>query len=190
MVTLREIQPADREQILVWRNMPEVASYMYNDNYITSEEHSRWFQHAMNDPSRQYWIIQFEGTDIGVVNLYDIDQKHLRCYWAFYIADPGMRGKGIGPFVEVSILRHVFDNLQFNKLCCEVLTSNDSVIQLHRSFGFEQEGYYRQHILKGETFVDVVALAILRFEWQEKAVQIQERLDRIEKRNREKKFLH
>jgi UDP-4-amino-4,6-dideoxy-N-acetyl-beta-L-altrosamine N-acetyltransferase len=187
MIKLRDVQPEDREQILIWRNMPDVASYMYNDHQITSAEHAIWFQSAMSDPSKQYWIIRFEETDVGLVNLYNIDRNQRRCYWAFYIADPNMRGKGIGPFVEATILRYVFDDLQFNKLCCEVLATNDSVVQLHKSFGFEQEGYYRQHILKRGVFVDVVALAILRSEWEKRIAQIEERLQRIEKRNREKR---
>jgi hypothetical protein len=187
MITLRDVQPEDSEQLHTWRNKPEVASYMYNEHYITNEEHAAWFQSAMKDETRQYWIIRFQETDIGLVNLYNIDRKHHRCYWAFYIADPNVRGRGVGPFVEATILRYIFDDMKLNKLCCEVLVTNQPVIELHKSFGFQQEGYYRQHIFKGEEFVDVVALAILQSDWNEKRGQIEERLQRIEKRNRERK---
>ena len=99
-----------------------------------------------------------------------------RCYWAFYVADPSARGKGVGSFVEYWILQHVFDELGLNKLCCEVLASNEAVTNMHKSFGFQQEGLYREHIIKGGQALDVVALAMLRQEWELVKPRVCERL--------------
>lgn len=176
MIALRDVRPEDKDMIRNWRNLPEVRQYMYTDHIITPEEHERWFQGIFGDPTRRYWIIVLDGEDVGLVNLYNIDRRNLRCYWAFYVASPSTRGKGVGSFVEYSVLRYVFDDLLFNKLCCEVLVSNQPVIDMHKNFGFVQEGYYRQHIRKGDTFVDVVALAMLRTEWEAKKPEIETRL--------------
>jgi hypothetical protein len=62
---------------------------MYTDHYITEEEHDHWFQSAIHDPTRRYWIIVSDGQDVGLVNLYAIDQRHMRCHWAYYIGDQG-----------------------------------------------------------------------------------------------------
>jgi len=35
MIHLRDIQSEDKEKILKWRNLPEVAKYMYTDHYVT-----------------------------------------------------------------------------------------------------------------------------------------------------------
>ena len=47
---------------------------------------------------------------------------------------------------------------------------------MHKSFGFQEEGLYRQHRLKNCQFVDVVALAMLRSEWDEKKPYIEKKL--------------
>ena len=176
MVHLRDVQPEDKEKIREWRNLPEIARYMYTDHYITPEEHERWFQRIMSDPSYRYWIIVCDGVDVGLVNIYNLDQRNQRCYWAFYVADPNVRGKGVGSFVEYSILHYVFDELGLNKLCCEVLAFNEAVTNMHKSFGFQQEGLYREHIIKGGEPFDVVALAMLRKEWESRKPEMEERL--------------
>ncbi len=176
MISLRDVRPEDKDMIRDWRNLPEVRQYMYTDHIITPEEHEKWFQGIFGDPTRRYWVIVLDGEDVGLVNLYGIDHRNKRCSWAFYVASPSTRGKGVGSFVEYSTLRYVFDELGFNKLCCEVLVTNPPVINMHKSFGFVQEGYYRQHILKGGDFVDVVALAMLKEEWDARKPKIEERL--------------
>lgn len=176
MISLRDVQPEDKDMIRNWRNLPEVRKYMYTDHEISPEEHERWFQGIAGDPTRKYWIIVLDDEDVGLVNLYDIDPRNKRCYWAFYVASPSTRGRGVGSFVEYSTLHYVFDELRFNKLCCEVLTSNQPVIDMHRSFGFVQEGFYRRHICKGGRFVDVVALAMLTEEWAANRQGIEVRL--------------
>lgn len=176
MISLRSVQPDDKEKIFYWRNLPEVAEYMYTDHAITLEEHERWFSGVFDDPSREYWIITLDREDVGLVNIYSLDLYNKRCYWAFYLASPKVRGRGVGSFVEYSILQYVFNNLGLNKLCCEVLGFNEPVVNMHKSFGFVQEGMYRQHILKSGEFMDVVALAILKTEWEANRAEVENKL--------------
>ena len=88
----------------------------------------------------------------------------------------GLRGKGIGSFAEFSVLRIVFDELQLQKLCGEVLASNLAVLNMHKKFGFVQEGLFRKHVLKGGDFADVVCISILREEWDAKKAEIELKL--------------
>src|SRR5207302_5934831 len=41
-VVLRPLETADRERLLAWRNLPEIARWMYSDHKIGAEEHARW----------------------------------------------------------------------------------------------------------------------------------------------------
>lgn len=165
MNTLRELVSNDKNMLLEWRNLPEVTKYMYTEHFITSEEHERWFQKILQDTSCRYWIICCDGEDVGLVNLYNIDLKNQRCHWAFYIASANTRGKGVGSFVEYSILHHVFEVMQLNKLCCEVFAFNDAVIGMHKGFGFKDEGFFREHIFKNGEAFDIVCLAMLHKDW-------------------------
>ncbi len=176
MNQLRDVRPEDKGIILQWRNSPEIARFMYTDREITVEEHENWFQHIQIDDKTRYWIIQCDGEDVGLVNIYDLDRHNRRCYWAFYIASPNVRGKGVGSYVEYTILTYTFEVLGLNKLCCEVLGFNEAVVNMHKKFGFTQEGLFRQHRWKQESPYDVVCLAILREEWQAIKPDIEQRL--------------
>lgn len=176
MIQLRGVRADDSEMMRNWRNRPEIATYMYTDHHITREEHDNWFRNMQSDATVKYWIIVVDGEDVGIVNLYNMDHGHKRCSWAFYVASPNVRGKGVGSFVEYSVMRYVFLDLGFNKLCCEVLASNPAVIEMHKRFGFAEEGSFRQHIFKQDTYHDVVALAILRADWAEKSTEIENRM--------------
>jgi UDP-4-amino-4,6-dideoxy-N-acetyl-beta-L-altrosamine N-acetyltransferase len=176
VTSLREMTAGDEEQVREWRNLPEVAKYMYTDHVIGREEHATWFRKVMLDSSCKYWIIICDGEDVGVASLYSIDRRNLRCYWAFYLGSPNVRGKGVGSVVEYSVLRYVFDELKFNKLCAEVLGFNQPVVDMHKGFGFVQEGYFRKHVLKDGAMQDIFCIAMLREEWEAKKPGIEERL--------------
>jgi UDP-4-amino-4,6-dideoxy-N-acetyl-beta-L-altrosamine N-acetyltransferase len=177
-VALREIRLEDKEIIYRWRNLPEVAQYMYTDHWIMPEEHERWIRGILKDRQRKYWMITHNQEDVGLVNLYEINKKDKRAYWSFYLGHPGAREKGVGSIVEYLILRYVFEDLHFNRLCCEVLATNETVIEMHKRFGFVQEGYLRQHVMKGGQPTDVVSLAILWEEWELQKTEIEDRLRR------------
>ncbi len=163
---LRTLEPDDAPTLLRWRNLPEVSRYMYTDHEITPEEHRAWFERALTRQDARYWIIAADGRDLGFVAVTEIDPRHLTASWAFYIAEAGARGKGVGAFTEYTVLNFVFDELRLRKLSCEVLSTNPAVLAMHERFGFVQEGLFREQISKPEGPVDVHRLAILEREWR------------------------
>ena len=165
-VTLRPMSLADIIRVREWRNLPDVARYMYTDHEISEAEHASWFGMALDSGDRRYWIIELDGAPVGLANLYDIQPAHRRAYWAFYLADPAVRGRGVGSATERFVLRYAFEELGLNKLCCEVLGSNEAVVAMHEKFGFVVGGTLRSHIWKRDHFEDVVTLSILAEEWR------------------------
>ena len=164
-VVLRPLADGDRDRLLAWRNLPEVARWMYSDHAISAEEHDGWFVGALGDPRRRYWVIEANGTPVGLANLYDLSPEHGRTSWAYYLADPSTRGQGIGAFVEYWVIEHVFGELGLNKLWCEVLVDNAPVWRLHEGFGFQREALFRQHVRKDGLPADVVGLGLLKSDW-------------------------
>ncbi|MDO8902566.1 MAG: UDP-4-amino-4,6-dideoxy-N-acetyl-beta-L-altrosamine N-acetyltransferase [Phenylobacterium sp.] len=164
-VQLREVTPADRERLRAWRNQPDVAQWMYTDAAISEADHARWFAAALSDPTRRYWIIALDGEPVGLANLADISPTNHRCAWAYYLASPSVRGKGVGAYVEYWVIEHVFGALGLSKLWCEVLVENEAVWKLHESFGFRREALLRQHVWKNGEPRDVVGLGLLAADW-------------------------
>jgi UDP-4-amino-4,6-dideoxy-N-acetyl-beta-L-altrosamine N-acetyltransferase len=164
-VALRPATPEDRDRLLDWRNQPDVARWMYTDHTIGPEEHARWYAAALADPARKYWIIELDGEPVGLANLYDISPVNRKASWAYYLASPSVRGKGVGAFVEFWVIEHVFGEMGLAKLCCEVLVENEAVWKIHESFGFQREALYRQHVWKAGQPLDVVGLGLLAQDW-------------------------
>jgi UDP-4-amino-4,6-dideoxy-N-acetyl-beta-L-altrosamine N-acetyltransferase len=175
-VELRRLEDEDRDRIFAWRNSPDVRAYMYTDHLIAPEEHAAWFAGIEGDESRRYWIVTSDETPVGLVNLYDIDRANQRSAWAYYLADPSVRGLGLGSYVEYWVLEFVFEGLKLAKLWCEVLASNEPVRKLHETFGFTVEARFRGHVIKAGEHVDVLGLGMLANDWREKRPAMAQRL--------------
>jgi UDP-4-amino-4,6-dideoxy-N-acetyl-beta-L-altrosamine N-acetyltransferase len=175
-VDLRPVEAGDADRILGWRNSPDVRAYMYTDHVIAPEEHARWFAGLAGDSTRTYWIIEMDGAPVGLANLADVDRRNQRAAWAYYLADPATRGKGVGSYVEYWVLEYVFEGLKLAKLWCEVLATNEPVWKLHETFGFTIEARFRGHVIKDGKPADVLGLGMLAADWRAKRREMAERL--------------
>jgi UDP-4-amino-4,6-dideoxy-N-acetyl-beta-L-altrosamine N-acetyltransferase len=183
-VDLRPLKPADSERLYAWRNSPEVAAFMYGDHRITPEEHARWFAGIAGDTRRDYRVIVVDGVPAGLANFADIDRMQGRAAWAYYLADPSVRGKGVGGYVEWLMIERAFHEpgqggLGLRKLWCEVLVTNEPVWKLHQKFGFRQEALLRGHVIKQGRPVDVMGLGLLAEDWPAVRPAMAERLKRL-----------
>ncbi|MDJ0765387.1 MAG: UDP-4-amino-4,6-dideoxy-N-acetyl-beta-L-altrosamine N-acetyltransferase [Myxococcota bacterium] len=176
MIELRDVVASDKETMRQWRNLPEVSKYMLTSHEISHEEHSVWFDNMLKDNRCRYWIVMLDSEAVGVANIAGIDLRHSRCSLGFYLPSPQVRGKGVGSFVEYSILDYVFERMKLNKLCAEVIRFNKVGIGIHKKFGFVEEGLLRQHIMKQGTPHDVVCLSMLRSEWKTLKADLKARL--------------
>lgn len=164
-VRLVKLVEDDLEMVRQWRNSKEVSQYMYTENIISASDQQNWFNKISQSTNSIYWIIEYSGKKIGLASVTGIDSALQSCYWAFYLGDSSIRGAGIGAKVEYLVLEYVFNELNLNKLRCEVFVNNDKVIKMHEKFGFRREAYYREHCIKDNLKLDVVGLAILKSEW-------------------------
>jgi UDP-4-amino-4,6-dideoxy-N-acetyl-beta-L-altrosamine N-acetyltransferase len=165
MVDLTSITPEDKLQLLEWRNDPSVSKYMYKTHQISRDEHEQWFHDLLSRDDRQGWIIRMDGSRVGAAFVHNIDQDNSRATWAFYLAEPSTRGRGVGSGAEFLVLDEVFVNMKLHKLCGEVLSFNQAVLALHRKFGFVEEGVLREHWRRDGEWVDVHIIAMFRDSW-------------------------
>jgi UDP-4-amino-4,6-dideoxy-N-acetyl-beta-L-altrosamine N-acetyltransferase len=166
-VVLRRLAAEDAGRVLAWRNSPEVAAHMYTDHEIGPQEHSAWLKATLGADDRRYWIIELDGVGVGVAHVVRIDPGNRRCEWGFYLADPAVRGRGVGACVQYAVIEHVFATLGLNKLWCEALAENARALELYERFGFRREALLRDHVLKDGRFRDVVGLGLLAADWAE-----------------------
>lgn len=169
---LRRLEASDLSMVLEWRNNEAVRKNMYTDHLISDDEHLSWFKKTSSDNSIRHFIFESQGKPLGFVSFSQIDKTNKRAHWAFYSGD--LTKKGLGSRMEFLALMYAFEELELNKLCCEVLSFNQSVVNFHQKFGFEIEGCLKEHHIKDNEPHDVILLAFYKSKWaQVKQIQLQ-----------------
>lgn len=125
----------DLEMILPWRNAPAVRRAMYTHHEISLEEHRAWFARMAEDSSRQWLIYRdSEGEAQGVAYFTNIDVDKARAFGGFYLSPTAARITALE--VELEGLDFAFNNLMLEKVFCEVLLGNQTIINFHLKVGF------------------------------------------------------
>lgn len=122
-----------------------------------------------------------DDTPVGIVSINNINFLHKNADWAFYLNPEFLGKKGQGSLIEYHFLNFLFDNFDIEKLNCEVLSTNPSVIKLHKKFGFTEEGIRRKNIIKDNKRIDVHLLGILKNEWYRVSPKFIKIIERLEK---------
>ena len=165
----------DQDRLLQIRNSDSVRREMYSDCIISTQEHARYIDSLRGNPSRVLFAILCEKSNVvGALSLSEIDRIHKNCDWAFYL-DSSARG-GVGSAVEFFILDYVFNEIRFSKLNCEVIETNPMIVNMHKKFGFVEEGFRRENIIKNGRRVGVHLLGITRGEWHATRLDVLARL--------------
>jgi UDP-4-amino-4,6-dideoxy-N-acetyl-beta-L-altrosamine N-acetyltransferase len=161
---LVEASPEVQADIRLLRNQEDVRRYMYTAHEITLQEHENWLKSLQGNARQAVFVVMHDGKAAGVVSLNSINATHKTADWAFYL-DTGLQGKGLGSLVEFWMLDHAFAEAGLEKLNCEVLETNPTVVKMHQKFGFVVEGVRRKNILRDGERVNVVLLGITKEEW-------------------------
>lgn len=160
---LRPMTEADLEQVLQWRNHPEVRRCMYTTHEIHLDEHREWFESASANPSIDLLIYEKDDIPQGFVNI-----TRTRCAqvadWGFYLAQNSLRGRGreLGKLA----IKYAFAQLGLHKICGQALGFNERSIAFHKTLGFAEEGRLREQHFDGSQFHDVVCFGLLNRDWQ------------------------
>lgn len=162
------------------RNQEDVRKYMYTSHEITESEHQGWLASLKGNNRQMVFVAVSDGQAIGIVSLNAINAVQKTADWAFYL-DTEIQGKGLGSIVEFWMLDYAFNEAGIEKLNCEVLETNPTVIKMHQKFGFELEGVRRKNILKDGGRIDVVLLGITKEEWKEKRPALEPLILRLNK---------
>jgi UDP-4-amino-4,6-dideoxy-N-acetyl-beta-L-altrosamine N-acetyltransferase len=153
---------SDLEQVLHWRNHPEIRRYMYTQHEISLEEHAHWFARASLDPERHLLVFEIDSISLGFINIHQIASAGI-ADWGFYAAPDAP--KGTGRALGQAALLYAFERAGLHKLCGQALAFNERSIRFHMNLGFQREGVLRQQHFDGQQYHDVVCFGLLASEW-------------------------
>mgnify|MGYP005636336855 CR=1 FL=1 len=167
MFKLRELKKEDISQINMWRNDKDLISCLGAPyRYINTDVDNQWYDNYMKSRNNtvRCSIVNTEEEDIvlGLVSLTGISSINQSAEFHIMIGDSENRGKGIGSYATIEMLKHAFYNLNLNRIELSVLESNTRAVNLYEKVGFKKEGLQIRSTYKNGEFVNTIIMALLK----------------------------
>ncbi len=135
-VTLNRLTEDKIEMIRNWRNDPKIVQYMEYKEYITPEMQTAWFQKINND-NNYYFLIEFNGKEIGLINVRDIDYELREGEGGIYIYDDDCLNSTISFQATMCLYDFCFETLKLERLIAHILKDNKRAIKYNKLLGYE-----------------------------------------------------
>ncbi len=163
-VNLRAVEKESIEQFRQWRNRPELRKYFREYRELSSTMQNAWYENrVLSDDKQVNFEIRFKDALVGHCGLYYIDWIHRHAEFGIYIGDDSFRSGGFGSDALRTLVKYGFNDLNLNKIWCEVYTNNDA-LDVYRHIGFKDEGVLRQHYYNEGQYWDSTMLSMLKSE--------------------------
>lgn len=163
-VSLRNITLDDTNNIVKWRNNPNVKKNFCLQDDLTVEVHENWFKTRILTGDVKQFIIKDEeqNNDVGSTYLRDIDMKNKKAEFGIFIGEDSARGRGIGSESVKLTIKYAFEELKLHKVFLRVFANNIQAIKAYEKAGFEYEGTSKDDIIlpSGE-YQDIIFMAII-----------------------------
>lgn len=173
--SVRKIEKKDIETIFEWRNSIRVRQFMFNDRLITWNEHGEWFNKVIQSEKDVYLIFENKKIPTGLVCFTDIDFNNDISDWGFYIGIENPP-QGIGMYMGFLGLEFAFKQLDIRKVYARVMSFNKKSIRFHMKLGFEEEGLFREHLLRNGKYEDIIIFSLFNSKWMERSRSMEEYL--------------
>ncbi len=163
MFTFKKLRFEDIDMVLSWRKLAHVNEAMFTRVDSDLQSQQLWFQKIEKDTSVRYWVINFNSIPIGLINISQIDLLNSRCTLGYYIGE--LEYRGAAGIIPAYIYNYIFKKLSLNKIYGEVLSTNKTILEIHKAHGYRVVGVYRNHVIKDGVKHDVVLIELLSDIW-------------------------
>ena len=151
-IELRRLTRDKLEQVRQWRNHPDVARFMVNQEPISEEQQHRWFHSIAGAVDRAYYLICYKNQEFGVINILAKDGRPLE---ESRIIEPGMylaydspyRGTILAFCPALAMNDYCFERLHCQQLVAKVKRDNRAALRFNQQLGYrttsQDEHYVR-----------------------------------------------
>jgi len=171
-IILVPIKPEEKDEFY------ELATKSYGSKFWRDEEekktltkekffkdwHEGYFDLNLPEKGQCFWIV-VNGRKIGQINYNKIDLKNKKVELDIIIGAKEDMGKGYGSDSLKTLIKHIFENFDVNKIWIEARANNPRAIRAYKKVGFKKEGLLREENYFERRFVDCVRFGILKKEF-------------------------
>lgn len=133
-IDLKEASKEDLELTYKWVNNSDIRKHSFNKNYVSFENHQKWFLEKINSKQVKYFIITYNEENVGSIRVDFKDKKGV----ISYLIDPNFHGKGLG-YISLNALEDKLRE-QGSSLTLEgeVFSSNLASIKIFEKCGYNK----------------------------------------------------
>ncbi len=146
------------------RNLESVRQFIISQDVVTAQEHANWLASLEGNRKKQVFAVMLADRLVGQANLSLNDSESREAEWGFFV-DPALRGRGIARNMLCALLAMAFDKMGLQKINASVLDHNVASLELHKRFGFTEEGRRSRHSNVNGAWRDLVLYGMTREEW-------------------------
>lgn len=124
------------------------------------------FKNCIHSKDRyDFVLVSIDGHIIGESVLNEIDEDLRSANFRICIFHRDDCNKGIGSWMIEKTLEFAFEDIKLHRVELDVYSFNQRAIYAYEKAGFKHEGVLRDAVKDGETYADVILMAILENEW-------------------------
>ena len=129
------LKQEDIELVRNWRNHPSITKYMVYREHISPEMQKEWFV-SVNNNYNLYFIIEYKGKKIGMINGKDIDWEAKTMETGIFIWDKYYRKTHI-PTLCTMIFAEIGVGIWEITPTATILKSNERALKYNKMLGFK-----------------------------------------------------
>ena len=167
------LRPLERTDVdggwLDWVNDHSLSQYLGGSFPVTRDGLLQYYD-ASQPPGTTMFAICLNENDkyIGNARLSEIDWIHRHCKYGRLIGETAYRTRGYGSDALVLLLRYGFHHMGMNRIYSAAFADNEISLASNEQVGMKREGIMREGQYKDGRFHDMVMLAMLRSEFDER----------------------
>ena len=136
-VRLTRLTLEDIELVRNWRNSKFVKSHMLISKKITKKEQLVWF-HQIDNAFNYYFIIEFEGKKVGLINAKNYDPNFGFGEGGIFIGEPEFESSFAAVYASLCLLNFVFYGLETIDISrIRIRKENERAIQYNKLLGYK-----------------------------------------------------
>jgi RimJ/RimL family protein N-acetyltransferase len=140
-VKLKRLTHDKIEMVRQWRNDPKISKYMFFRNYITPEMQEKWFSN-LDKKCNYYFIIEYDGKDVGLINIKDIDWEKRCGESGIFIYDDKLLGSDIAYRSHLLLFDAAYNHFGLEYTYSHIQPENNQAIRFSVFLGALKDDVY------------------------------------------------
>lgn len=155
-ITLRRLREKDTELVRQWRNSPQINQFMEYRGNIRPEMQREWFK-SVNNFNNFYYIIEYQGQNIGLINSSKIDWETVSSEGGIFLWEDKYYETFVPVWASLCLLETSFFILGAGRSVIKTLRDNERAKKLNTHLGYElqpgqDEVYNQVYVMTASSF--------------------------------------